>query len=383
MTEKPAQGTSEQAAVPPELADRKAGAIDLSTELVPEEHPSLILSSSPHIRTSESIESVMRAVALALAPALAGAIVFFGWDALRVTAWCVAGCLVFEALCLWVAGRKGEIRVALLDTSAVVTGLLLALNLPSNCPWWLALAGAFVAMVVAKHAFGGLGANPFNPALVARIFLLIAWPARMTSWPIPRFAPERLAANPDGLTAATPLGVLATDGLEAMTAQFPLWHVLVGNIGGCLGETSALLLLLGGLYLLARGIVRWEIPVSFIATVALLSAIGWGLRPEEMANPLFHVFAGGLFLGAFFMATDYVTSPLSRQGMLVFGIGCGALTVVIRFFGSFPEGVSFAIVIMNALVPTIDRYVVPGRFGEKPPAPPENEPQAGPGGRPR
>jgi electron transport complex protein RnfD len=337
--------------------------------------PSLILSSSPHIRSGKSIESAMYHVLAALLPALAGAVVFFGLDALRVAFWAVGGCLAFEAMCLRMAGKPRVLRT-LADGSAILTGVLLAMNLPSSVPWWLVLAGAFVAMIVAKHVFGGLGANPFNPALVARIFLLIAWPARMTHWPAPRFFPATALMNADGVTAATPLGILAAAetpaaGVKALEAQFAIRDLFLGNIGGSLGETSALLLLIGGLFLIGRRIIRWEIPVAYIGTMGLLSTIAWAIKPEVTANPAFHLLAGGLFLGAFFMATDYVTSPMSPPGMLVFGIGCGILTFLIRFFGGYPEGVSFAIVIMNALVALIDRYIIPRREGLRAKATPQ------------
>ncbi|MFP4380530.1 MAG: RnfABCDGE type electron transport complex subunit D [Candidatus Sumerlaeia bacterium] len=344
----------------------------------PEPAPSLVLSSSPHVHTPESIESLMYTVILALLPAFIGAVVFFGWDALRVTAITIASCIVFEALCLKMMGMADrDFKRTLFDGSAVLTGLLLAMNLPANAPWWLCIAGGFVAMVIAKHVFGGLGANPFNPALVARIFLLIAWAKHMTSWPVPRFFSSAATINSDGLTAATPLGIISSAqdpeaGLEAVQAAFPLSHLFVGNIGGCLGETSALLLLIGGVFLIAKKVIRWEIPVFFIGTMFILSGIAWLIKPEVVPNPFFHIFAGGLFLGAFFMATDYVTSPMATKGMMIFGIGCGVITFVIRFFGTYPEGVSFAIVIMNSLVPLIDRYCVPSIIGiekgEKAPA---------------
>lgn len=338
----------------------------------PENKPvELVLSSSPHVRTTHSIENAMYMVILALLPALFGAFVFFGFEAFRVTFFCVAGCLAFEALGLKMNGIK-NFRQTLFDGSAILTGILLAMNLPASAPWWLCLIGAFVAMIIAKHVFGGIGCNPFNPALVARIFLLIAWPARMTHWLLPinwkqyqgRFFDGLFStSNPDALTGATPLGVLKTDGLETLRESFALQDIFMGNIGGSLGETSALLLLIGGIFLIARRVIRWEIPVAYIGSFFLLSAIAWAIKPDAMANPFFHLAAGGLFLGAFFMATDYVTSPMSAPGMLIFGLGCGILTFVIRYFGAFPEGVSFAIVIMNAFVPLIDRYIVPRRIG--------------------
>lgn len=326
--------------------------------------PRLIVSSTPHIRSGHTIEAIMYLVILALLPALAGSVVFFGMDAVRVILWTVAGCFLFEMVCLLLVG-KTNLKRSLLNGSALLTGLLLAMNLPSSAPWWLCLLGAFVAMVIGKHVFGGLGTNPFNPALVARVFLIVSAPAAMTNWPIPRFATDTLKANIDGITAATPLGILKTNGVEAMQAQFSNMDLLMGNIGGCLGETSALLLLLGGIFLIVKKIIRWETPVAFIGTLVVLSGIAWFFDDghDRVADPLFQVLSGGVILGAFFMATDYVTTPMSIKGMFVFGAGCGLLTFVIRTFGSFPEGVSFAIVLMNALVPLIDRYCVPKGFG--------------------
>ncbi|MFW6286658.1 MAG: RnfABCDGE type electron transport complex subunit D [Candidatus Sumerlaeota bacterium] len=353
---------------PPESSEKKSrkeapkGKAKVKAKAKDVEPPSFVLSSSPHLRTRESIESAMYMVVLALVPALIGGIVFFGFDAIRVTLWCIAGTLAFEFISLKARGVQA-FRPTLFDGSAIVTGLLLALNLPSGAPWWLCVAGAFVAMVIAKHVFGGLGSNPFNPALVARIFLLIAWPAQMTRWPIPNFAPEGVGASPDAVTAATPLSVLGTDGLADMQEKYSTLNVLIGNVGGCIGETSAILLLLGGLFLIWRGVIRWHIPLAYILSFGLLSAVFWLINPDRFADPIFHIAAGGLMIGAFFMATDYTTSPLSAKGMLVFGVGCGVLTFVIRYFGSFPEGVSFSIVIMNAFTPLIDRKFVPKRFG--------------------
>ena len=244
----------------------------------------------------------------------------------------------------------------------MVTALLLAMNLPASSPSWMVLAGSLVAMVLGKMVFGGLGYNPFNPALVARVFLLVSFPVQMTKWVQP--------AGPtviDAATGATPLGALR----EAISLGHPLGSVemtplldlFIGARGGCLGEVSTVALLLGGLFLLWKGIIRWQIPVGFIATVALITGVVKLVSPETAVSPLYHVMTGGLMLGAFFMATDMVTSPVTRKGMLIFGVGCGLLTAVIRLWGGYPEGVSFAILLMNAATPLIDRFTKPKVFG--------------------
>ncbi|MDI7266541.1 MAG: RnfABCDGE type electron transport complex subunit D [Myxococcota bacterium] len=347
--------------------------------------PELIVSSSPHVATPDSVPRIMRSVWLSLLPACAVAAWFFGRDALVVIGVTVLGCVVCETLFLKARGRSWtEARAAALDGSAVVTGVLLALNLPAGSPWWMLLVGAFVAMFLGKHVFGGLGCNPFNPALVARVFLLIAFPAQMLTWsaPVERFAQsteERIAADMhelDGLTYATPLGKLkqtlrtGADPTQVariraqMREQHPTLDLFLGRHGGSLGEVSVLALLLGAAFLLLRRIITWHIPLSFIGATAAITAPAWALKPDVHVDPLYHLFSGGLILGAFFMATDMVTSPVTRKGMLIFGAGCGAITAVIRLWGAYPEGVSFAILIMNALVPILDRHARDRRFGE-------------------
>jgi electron transport complex protein RnfD len=267
--------------------------------------------------------------------------------------------MAFEAACNRIAGKPYTLR----DGSAALTGILLALNLPPSSPWWLALLGSAIAIVIAKQVYGGLGYNPFNPALVARVVLLISFPVQMTRWT----APAPLGSGIDAVTAATPLGewktaVMLTGKLPENLSDGTLSY-LIGNMPGSLGEVSAIALLLGGLYLLWRKVISWHIPVSFIATTLLLSGIFWLIDSTRYPDPLFHLLTGGLLLGAFFMATDMVTSPVTNKGMLIFGIGCGVLTVVIRLFGGYPEGVSFAILLMNAATPLIDRFVKPRVFG--------------------
>ena len=251
----------------------------------------------------------------------------------------------------------------LADGSAIITGILLAFNLPSNLPLYMIVVGALVAIGIGKMAFGGLGNNPFNPALVGRVFLLISFPARMTSWPVP----HQMTAYADAVTGATPMNLIGqiAGGNTAAADQLPaLKDLFLGNIGGCLGEVSALALLIGLVILLWRRVITWHIPVTIFATVAVLTGLMWLINPVLYVNPLYHLCSGGLMLGAIFMATDYVTSPMTPKGMVWYGIGIGFLTVVIRYFGSYPEGMSFAILLMNAVTPLINNWCKPKRFGE-------------------
>ncbi len=327
---------------------------------------SAVLRSSPHALSRESVPKVMWSVVIALAPAALAACWFFGLQALLVIIGATVGCVVFEYLLLRLRGGHEKALRLSLDGSAVITGVLLAMNLPAQSPWWMVMIGALVAMALGKHLFGGLGQNIFNPALVARVFLLLAFPAQMTNWTKAQGINE--FANLDAVTAATPLGIIKADGIKALGTWMAesgtnLWSMLMGNTAGSLGETSALLLLLGGLFLIFKGYIKWYVPVSFIATVFVLTGLMWLIKPDDYASPVLHILSAGLFLGAFFMATDMVTTPVSAKGMVVFGIGCGLITAVIRLFGAFPEGVSFAILIMNGLTPLIDRYTQPKKFG--------------------
>lgn len=301
----------------------------------------------------------MRAVIYSLVPACAVAVYFFGLPALMVLVIAVLGCLATEVVCQRI--MKQPVTIA--DGSAMLTGILLALNLPPTSPWWLTLLGAVVAIAIGKQVYGGLGANPFNPALVARVVLLISFPVQMTTWS----APAPLGSGLDLVTTATPLGewknaVMLTGKMPAGLQDGSLNYFL-GNMPGCVGEVSALALLLGAGYLFWKKILTWEIPVAYVGSVVVLSGAFWLLAPEKYPSPLFHLLTGGLVLGAFYMATDMVTTPVSTRGMLVFGIGCGVLTVLIRLFGGYPEGVSFAILLMNAATPLIDRYTRPRTFG--------------------
>lgn len=303
----------------------------------------LVVSPSPHDDNYMKTSEIMFNVCMALLPALAMGCCMFGFRALLVTAVCVVSCVLFEYLCRKIMKRNNTIG----DLSAVVTGMILAMNLPSTVPLWIAIIGSFVAIVIVKQLFGGLGQNFANPAITARIVLMVSFPSAMTDWVNPFFW-----HNPDAVTCATPLALGEGDTLPSYLDLF------IGNTGGCIGETSALALLIGGIYLIARKIINPSTPVAFIGTVALLSFIAGD-------DPLYQILSGGLFLGAFFMATDYATTPITTKGKIVFGIGCGIITFVIRHFGSFPEGVSFSILLMNVLTPYIEQLTRTKVFGAK------------------
>lgn len=324
-----------------------------------------IISASPHSHSSRTSKKMMYDVLIALLPAFLVSLYVFGLEALIVTTVAVVSCIFFEFLI-----QKYLLKTALTitDGSALVTGVLLAFNLPSNLPIWMIIVGSLVAIGIAKSSFGGLGFNIFNPALVGRVFLLISFPVQMTSWPI---ALENQSKLVDAVTGATPLGIVK-EGLQfgetmtSLASQLPSnLDMLLGITGGSLGEMSAIALLLGGIYLLIKRVISWHIPFTMLATIGLITGVFWLVNPEQNANPLFHLLAGGAILGAFFMATDLVTSPMSRKGMVIFAIGIGIITVVIRQFGAYPEGVSFAILIMNAVVPLINTYFKPRRFGSR------------------
>ncbi|HRU20375.1 MAG TPA: RnfABCDGE type electron transport complex subunit D, partial [Kiritimatiellia bacterium] len=334
-----------------------------------------------HIHAGSSVRRIMLDVLIALLPALAASLWFFRWHALRLTVTCVATCLLTEWLC-----RKAMRRASTLsDLSAAVTGLLLAFNLPPALPTWMAVAGSVFAITIAKQVFGGLGYNPFNPALAARAFLLISFTGAMTSWSGSPWirkvtyaaseattkATSALAA--DALTSATPLGLAkealkSGQGMPLFSDPTLLRDLFLGNINGCIGETSALALLIGAAYLLFRRVITWHIPGAFLASVLVYAGILHAVSPAASLPPHVHLLSGGLLLGAFFMATDMVTSPLTRRGMLIFGAGCGLLTMLIRTVktGAYPEGVSFAILIMNAFTPLINRATRNRVFGTQP-----------------
>ncbi len=324
----------------------------------------LTVSPSPHVHSGDSVKKNMYGVIIALLPALAASVYYFGLGALIVTMAAVISCVFFE----W-AIQKYLLKTnpTVLDGSAALTGLLLAFNMPTNLPIWIIIIGSLVAIGIGKMSFGGLGNNIFNPALVGRVFLLISFPVQMTLWPKPS---ENMTNYLDATTGATPLSVMKEglangESVSSLMAKIPsLSELFFGNLGGSAGEVAAVALLIGLVYMLIRKIITWHIPVSIIATVAVFSGILNLASPEQFAGPLFHILTGGLMLGAIFMATDYVSSPMANKGMIIFGIGIGVITVVIRVFGAYPEGVSFAILIMNGFVPLIDKYVKPKRFGE-------------------
>lgn len=320
----------------------------------------LTVSPSPHVHSGDSTQKIMYRVAYAMIPALAWSVFVFGLDALRVTLIAVAACLAFE----WLIQKYiVKITPTITDGSALITGILLAFNVPANLPWWIVIIGSLAAIGIGKLSFGGLGNNIFNPALVGRVFMLISFPVQMTSWPV------NSRSGTDAVTAATPLSIIK-EGIKNGTPISDISHnlpsatdMLFGNIGGSLGEISALLLIVGGLYMLWKKVITWQIPISIIGTVTVIAAIFWMVNPEIYINPVYHVLTGGLMLGAIFMATDMVSSPMTPKGQIIYGVGIGVITIMIRMFGAYPEGISFAILIMNAVTPLINTYVKPKRFG--------------------
>ena len=319
----------------------------------------LIATSNPHIRSNETTRSIMLDVIIAMLPALVWAVICFGMKALTLTAVSVIGCMFFEWLYRTLMKKPQSVG----DLSAVVTGMLLAFVSPVTTPYWMILIGDFFAIVVVKQLFGGIGKNFVNPALAGRAFLLGSYAGVMTTWidPAVNKAPL-MGSTADIITAATPMAYLKTGDIEGLKSTYSVVDMFMGKTGGSLGEVSALLLLLGGAYLIFRKVINWQTPVAYLGTVAVLSFLfpkaGSGL--EWM---LYSVFGGGLMLGAFFMATDYATSPVTKKGQLIFGIGCGLFTVLIRYFGSYNEGVCYSIMVMNLCVALIDKYAKPTRFG--------------------
>ncbi len=325
----------------------------------------LNVSPSPHLHGKESTQKLMLNVVLALIPAFITSVFYFGTGAVIVTAISVASCLLFEYLIQRFILKR---PLSITDGSALVTGILLAFNLPSNIPVLIIVIGSFISIAVAKMTFGGLGNNPFNPALVGRVFMLISFPVQMTSWPLPKgFGTGYL----DAVTGATPLAVIKEgikngEPLSQLMDKIPTpSQMFLGDMGGSMGEVSAIALIIGFVYLLWRKVITWHIPVSIIGTMAIFTAILWFVNPEKNADPGFHILAGGVLLGAIFMATDYVTSPMNPKSMIIYGFGIGLITVIIRVWGAYPEGVSFAILIMNAFVPLMNAYIKPKRFGEE------------------
>ena len=315
----------------------------------------LLVSPSPHLHTKTSTKSLMRDVVIALMPAVIVSILFYGWSSMLLMAVSIASCLLVELFITRFLLKKPS---TIADCSALVTGILLDLNLPAATPWWVVSIGSVVAIGVAKMTFGGLGQNVFYPALVGRVFLLISFPTYMTNWA----KPNGFIGNFDAFTGATPLGLAKEGGVEAI-AGIDYCDMLFMNIGGSAGELSAIALLLGFAYLLVRGVIKPYITLSIILTVAAFSGIFWMIDPAQYTDPLFNILSGGLLLGAIFMATDYVTSPMSMMGGIVFGIGIGLITMLIRYFGAYPEGVSFAILIMNSVVPLLNKWFHTKKYG--------------------
>lgn len=310
------------------------------------EMPNLTLSSSPHIRSKEDVSVIMRDVLIALLPATIAAVYYFRSGAIINILVGIFGAVLTE----YVIQRIMKKRITISDYSAAVTGLLLAFNVPASAPWWMTLVGAIFAIGIAKQLFGGLGHNFINPALAARAVLLASWPVEMTKW---------VAPGADGVTTATPLAILK--GSEAGALPASIFDLLIGNVGGSLGETSAVLILLGGIYLIYRGVITYIIPAYYIGSVAILTFAFSGFNASMIS---YNVLAGGLMLGAFFMATDYSSSPVSKKGQIIYAVGCGVLTAVIRYYGGYPEGVSYSILLMNVATPLIDKYISPKVFGE-------------------
>ena len=323
----------------------------------------IIISASPHVFSERSTKNLMYDVLYALIPAFLVSVYVFGLSALVVTSVAVISCILFEYV---IQKYLLKTAVTVSDGSALITGILLAFNVPSSLPIWMIIVGSLVAIGVAKLSFGGLGYNIFNPALVARVFLLVSFPVQMTSWPLPVENNLKLV---DAVTGETTLGMIKEglmygETMSAISEKLPsAMDLLLGITSGSIGEMSGLALLLGGVFLLARKVITWHIPITVLVTMFIMTGIFWIIDPEQYANPLIHVLSGGAILGAFYMATDLVTSPVTKKGMIIFAIGIGAITVIIRLFGAYPEGISFAIIIMNAFVPLINKYFKPRRFG--------------------
>jgi electron transport complex protein RnfD len=315
----------------------------------------VLVSPGPHIHTTETVPKFMFTVVLAMLPACLAGIWFFGFAALKVLLLCTVSCVVIEEGWNKLIKRAPTWK----DGSAILTGILLGMNLNAGVPWWVCVLGGILAIILGKQLYGGLGYNPFNPALVARVGLLIGLPEIMTTWNATR------SMAVDGITTATPLGMAV--------GETSIGDLFLGNVGGCLGETSALALLIGGAILIAFRLIKWQLPLTYLGTVFAITGIAHLINPETTFSPLFHILSGGLLLGAFFMATDMVTSPMTKKGAWIFGLGCGIMTSLIRLWGSYPEGVSFSILFMNALTPLIDRGTINKPFGYVAPVKGESE----------
>lgn len=324
----------------------------------------LTISGSPHLQSEDTVSKIMFSVLLSLVPAMLVSFYFFGLAAILVTLTAIVSCLFFE----YVIQRyliKGPTTI--FDGSAIITGTLLAFAVPASLPLWMVVIGSLVAIGIGKMTFGGLGKNIFNPAIVGRVFLMISFPVEMNMYPKPSPMSTQLT---DIITGPTPLAIMKEGVAQGENIQYLMpnvpeyFNMFLGNVGGSIGEISALAILLGGIYMIVRKIITWEIPTAYIGSVIVFSGILWLVNPDIYLNPVFHLITGGLMLGALYMATDPVTSPMTQKGMILYGIGCGVLTILIRIFGAYPEGVAFAILIMNAFVPLINKGFKPKRFGE-------------------
>ena len=322
-----------------------------------------IISPSPHAYTGQSVPKLMYGVIISLLPVLGVSVFYFGIGMVIVTTVSILSCILFEYL---IQKYILKVKPSHLDGSALLTGLLLAFCLPANMPFWMVMIGALAAVGIGKMTFGGLGSNIFNPALVGRVFLFISFPVAMTAWP----EPGQWMQYTDVVTGATPLGLmkegLAFNTVGEIMPEIPITlNLFMGKMMGSAGEVSALALLIGMLYMMFRKIISWHIPVSILGTVFIFTGILWLVNPDRFADPVFHLLTGGLMLGAIYMATDYVTSPMTGKGMLIYGVGIGTVTVLIRIFGAYPEGVQFAILIFNGFTPLINKFVKPRRFGKE------------------
>ncbi len=320
------------------------------------ENSKYVVSSTPHIRSGDSIDNIMKDVVIALVPACLAGVYYFGLRALFIIALCVCSSVLFEYL----YQRFTKQTISIGDYSAVVTGMLLAMNLPVSSPFWIPIVGSLFAIVIVKQLFGGLGQNFMNPALAARAFLLAAYPVQMTSWTKP--VGNALSLTADAVSSATPLGLMKSTNFMPAAADYI--NAFIGNRSGCIGETCVVAILIGGAYLLYKQIISWRIPTAFIGTVFVLTWV-FGRSGFMMGFPFYEIIIGGVMLGAFFMATDYSSSPVTPVGQLIMGVGCGLITAIIRIKGGYPEGVSYSILLMNLFVPLIDKYVRPKVFGIK------------------
>ncbi len=324
-----------------------------------------IVSPSPHVFGKDTTSKLMRDVLIALLPAFVVTVVIYGTQALVLTGVAVVSCVLFEYL-IQKFLLKGANTIS--DYSAILTGVLLAFNLPIGVPIWMVILGSLVSIGIAKMSFGGLGRNPFNPALVGRVFLLLSFPVQMTIFETPDMVREALSGATDAMSGATPLAYVK-DALKSgysvseIMPNLSYQNMLLGVKSGSFGEIGALALILGFVYLLIRKVITWHTPVFIVGSISLFTGILWCINPEQYMDPVFHILTGGVLLGSIFMATDYVTSPMSKRGMMIYGVGIGVITILIRVWGAYPEGISFAILIMNAVVPILNKYVKPARFG--------------------